>query len=82
MAAPSRFRYLGMGKTAPTRLAAARRLINSDSSMADSTSSRPPAIHPAHSFGRLTLWVVLALMLGAAVFAAWSAIANWSSIRV
>jgi hypothetical protein len=50
--------------------------------MADSTSSRPPAIHPAHTFGRLSLWVVLTLMLGAAIFAAWSAIVNWSSIRV
>jgi hypothetical protein len=50
--------------------------------MADSTSSRSPTIHPAHTFGRLTLWVVLALMLGAAIFAAWSAIVNWSSIRV
>jgi len=82
MAPRSRSRYLGMGKTAPTRLAAARRLINSDSPMADSTPSRPPAIHPAHTFGRLTLWVVLMLMLGAAIFAVWSAIVNWSSIRV
>jgi hypothetical protein len=30
----------------------------------------------------MTLWLVLALMLGAALFAAWIAIANWSSIRV
>jgi hypothetical protein len=81
MAPRGRFRYLGMGKTAPTRLAA-RRLINLDSPMADSTSPRSPTIHPAHTFGRLTLWVVLALMLAAAVFAAWSAIVNWSSIRV
>jgi hypothetical protein len=39
-------------------------------------------MHPAHTVGRLTLWIVLALMLGAAIFAVWSAIANWSSIRV
>ena len=50
--------------------------------MAESASSRPPALHPAHTVGRFTLWVVLALMLGAALFAAWSAIVNWSSIRV
>ena len=50
--------------------------------MAESAPSRPPAMHPAHTFGRLTLWVVLALMLAAAIFAAWSVIANWSSIRV
>ena len=50
--------------------------------MADPASSRPPAIHPAHTFGRFTLWIVLALMLSAAIFAVWSAIANWSSIRV
>jgi hypothetical protein len=39
-------------------------------------------MHPAHAYGRLTLWIVLALMLGAAIFAVWSVIANWSSIRV
>jgi hypothetical protein len=50
--------------------------------MADSAPLHPPALHPAHKFGRLTLWLVLALMLGSAIFAAWSVIANWSSIRV
>ena len=50
--------------------------------MADSASSGPPLVHPAHTYGRLTLRVVLALMLGAAAFAAWTIIANWSSITV
>ena len=50
--------------------------------MADSTPSGPPLTHPAHTYGRLTLWLVLVLMLGAAAFAAWSVLANWSSIRV
>ena len=50
--------------------------------MADTTPSRPRSVHPAHAYGRMTLWLVLALMLGAALFAAWIAIANWSSIKV
>ena len=50
--------------------------------MADSAPSGPPLTHPAHTYGRLTLWLVLALMLGAALFAAWSALSNWSSITV
>lgn len=50
--------------------------------MADSSMSRPPSVHPAHAYGRLTLWIVLALMLGASIFAVLIAIANWSNIRV
>lgn len=50
--------------------------------MADSAPPRPPATHPVHTYGRFTLWVVLALMLGATIFAAWAVIAYWSSIRV
>ena len=50
--------------------------------MTDTTPSRPDSVHPAHAYGRMTLWLVLALMLGAALFAAWIAIANWSSIKV
>jgi hypothetical protein len=62
--------------------AAACQHINQDSPMADSASSGPPLVHPAHTYGRLTLRLVLALMLGAAAFAAWTVIANWSSITV
>lgn len=50
--------------------------------MADPAPSPRADIHPAHAYGRRTLWIVLALMLGAAIFAAWSVIVNWSSIRV
>jgi len=50
--------------------------------MADSAPSGLPALHPAYTYGRLTLRLVLAVMLGAAIFAAWSAAANWSSITV
>jgi hypothetical protein len=50
--------------------------------MAESTAPRTPSVHPAHAYGRLTLWLVLALMVGAAIYAASIAIANWSSIRV
>lgn len=50
--------------------------------MAESAPSRSSSVHPAHAYGRITLWIVLALMAGAAIFAAWIAIANWTSIRV
>ena len=50
--------------------------------MSEPTPSRPSSVHPAHGYGRITLWLVLALMAGAAIFAVWVGIANWSNIRV
>jgi hypothetical protein len=35
-----------------------------------------------HGYGKLTLWIVLALMLISVLYSGWLAIANWGSIRV
>ncbi len=50
--------------------------------MAESARSEKSSVHSVHGIGRITLWVVLALMAGSAIYAAWIAIANWTSIRV
>ena len=50
--------------------------------MAESAPSDGDAVRSVHGVGRITLWVVLALMAGAAIYAAWIAITNWTYIRV
>lgn len=42
----------------------------------------PDSPAPMFTIGRLALWLVLALMLGAIAYSAWIAIANWSFITV
>jgi hypothetical protein len=63
------------------RSAVHRHFNNADFVMAE-TAPRTSSVHPAHAYGRLTLWLVLALMAGAAIFAIWIALSNFSSIRV
>ena len=41
--------------------------------------SSPP---PVFTYGRLALWVVLALMIVSIGYAAWHVVANWSFITV
>jgi hypothetical protein len=43
------------------------------------TESPPPAVF---RFGRLVLWLVLALMVLSILYGGWHVVANWPSIRV
>jgi hypothetical protein len=42
----------------------------------------PDSPPPVFTVGRLTLWLVLALMLVSIGYSAWIAVANWSFITV
>lgn len=42
-------------------------------------SESPP---PVFTYGRLTLWLVLALMVLSVGYSAWQVVANWSAIKV
>jgi hypothetical protein len=46
--------------------------------MAVDTESPPPVF----TYGRLTLWLVLVLMLVSVVYSLWHVVANWSFITV
>lgn len=49
----------------------------------ESELSPPPPPPPrVYTVGRLALWLVLVLMLLSVGYAAWQAIANWSTITV
>jgi hypothetical protein len=43
------------------------------------TIETPPAVF---RYGRLALWLVLALMLLSILYGAWHVVANWTSITV
>ena len=46
--------------------------------MAVDTESPPPVF----TYGRLTLWLVLVLMVVSVVYSMWHVVANWSFITV
>lgn len=48
--------------------------------MADESELSPPP--RIYTYGRLALWLVLALMALSVGYAGWHAIANWSAITV